>query len=285
MKWEWIDHYENFPVASLLCPPRLRPADRRRSTGSRAPPTTSPTRATPRPSERLAELAAYRADLHAVMRRAASTRRPLARGVRPAGHGDRRASACRSPLLSDLLSAFEQDVIDSTRYADRAELLDYCRRSANPVGRLLLHLYGVRRAAQALARSPTRSAPRCSSINFWQDLGVDIARGRLYVPDRRLPRHGVDPRRAAARRAGARRARALVAEMVAWTRELMLRGAPLVHARARAAPAGSCAWWCRAACASSSKIERRRLRRRSQRAPDGCGVDDAPLDRSGARCG
>ena len=83
------------------------------------------------------------------------------------------------PLLDDLLDAFAQDV-RRPRYADRAELLDYCRRSANPIGRLLLHLYGIDDAG-ALARSDAI----CSAlqlVNFWQDLGVDAARGRLYVP-------------------------------------------------------------------------------------------------------
>ena len=83
------------------------------------------------------------------------------------------------PLLADLLDAFAQDAAQ-TRYADRTELLDYCRRSANPIGRLLLHLYGIDDAG-ALARSDAI----CSALqlaNFWQDLGVDAARGRLYVP-------------------------------------------------------------------------------------------------------
>ena len=68
------------------------------------------------------------------------------------------------PLLADLLDAFEQDVVktrDRAGYADRAELLDYCRRSANPVGRLLLHLYGVHDAQRW--RRATPSAPRCNS--------------------------------------------------------------------------------------------------------------------------
>jgi squalene synthase HpnD len=98
------------------------------------------------------------------------------------------------PLLDDLLSAFEQDVIktrDGAGYADRAALLDYCTRSANPVGRLLLHLYGVREA-EALAQSDAI----CSAlqlINFWQDLSVDIPRGRFYLPQDRCAALGVDP--------------------------------------------------------------------------------------------
>ena len=91
-------------------------------------------------------------------------------------------------LLADLLSAFEQDVVKQ-RYASDAELMDYCRRSANPVGRLLLHLYGVT-DAQSLAQSDSI----CSAlqlINFWQDLSLDIPRGRIYLPADAWQRHGV----------------------------------------------------------------------------------------------
>jgi phytoene/squalene synthetase len=112
------------------------------------------------------------------------------------------------------------------RYADRAELLDYCRRSANPVGALLLHLYGVDDAA-----SLARSDAICSALqlaNFWQDLSVDTLRGRLYVPlaDCRAPWRRPD---ALLARPTAR-ARALIADLIGWTRSMMLRGAPLVHA-------------------------------------------------------
>jgi phytoene/squalene synthetase len=86
-------------------------------------------------------------------------------------------------------------------YADSAgaELLDYCRRSANPVGRLLLHLYGV---TDALALQ--RSDAICTAlqlINFWQDLSVDIPRGRYYLPDADCARFNVP----GARHSGAQR--------------------------------------------------------------------------------
>jgi phytoene/squalene synthetase len=109
--------------------------------------------------------------------------------------------------LHALLDAFEQDVRytqQGRRYASRAELLDYCAQSANPIGRLLLHLYRVN-DAQSLAMSDAV----CSSlqlINFWQDLSEDIPRGRLYLPE----------------------AADLSAEL-AFARALMLKGAPLVH--------------------------------------------------------
>jgi squalene synthase HpnC len=138
-------------------------------------------------------------------------------------------------LLADLLSAFMQDIVktrDRGTYADRDELLDYCRRSANPVGRLLLHLYGVT-DPQALAQSDAI----CSAlqlINFWQDPSVDLPRGRFYFPltdcDRRsltrehfkvfAPLSNAEPPQEAIN---------LIAVVSAWARELMQRGAPLVH--------------------------------------------------------
>jgi squalene synthase HpnC len=95
-------------------------------------------------------------------------------------------------LLHDLLDAFVQDTQKSAvaeGYANHAELLEYCRRSANPVGRMLLHLYGVN---DALALK--RSDAICSAlqlINFWQDLSVDIPRGRYYLPHDECVRFGV----------------------------------------------------------------------------------------------
>jgi squalene synthase HpnC len=129
------------------------------------------------------------------------------------------------PLLTDLLSAFRQDVVKQS-YADRTELLDYCRRSANPVGRLLLHLYRID-DDDALRQSDAI----CTALqlaNFWQDLSVDRQRGRLYVPLTDCSRRGVLP---ASLLAGvdSAAARALIAEMVHWTRFMLLRGAPLVH--------------------------------------------------------
>lgn len=218
-----VDHYENFPVASLLCPPALRPAVAAIYHFARtADDIADEGDATP--AQRLADLAAYRADLAAACQGdAGSVRWPQVFGPLRAvlvSH------ALPVELLTDLLSAFEQDVV-KTAYADRAELLDYCRRSANPVGRLLLHLYGVG-GAQALRQSDAI----CTALqlaNFWQDLSVDTPRGRLYVPASDCARRAVDASALLAQR-DAPNVRALVADMVAWARDLMLAGAPLVHA-------------------------------------------------------
>jgi squalene synthase HpnC len=128
-------------------------------------------------------------------------------------------------LLADLLSAFEQDVVQQT-YADRAQLLDYCRRSANPIGRLVLHLHGVDDAASL--RQSDAICTALQLINFWQDLAIDTQRGRLYVPLADCARHGVDPQDLLAHRDSSN-ARTLMRDMALWARRLMLEGAPLVR--------------------------------------------------------
>jgi squalene synthase HpnC len=125
--------------------------------------------------------------------------------------------------LHALLDAFEQDV-RNPRYADRAELLDYCARSANPVGRLLLHLY---RVGDAL--SLRQSDAICSAlqlINFWQDLSVDLPRGRVYLPLADLQRYGLALEQLL-RQADDTAVRALVRDLAQWAGALMAEGAPL----------------------------------------------------------
>jgi hydroxysqualene synthase len=217
-----VDHYENFPVASWLCPPALRPAVRAIYVFARTADDIADEGPASR-AERIAALADFEADLHAAAAGASPSPRwpevfgPL--GVAIARH------RLPVPLLTDLLDAFRQDLTRAT-YADRTQLLDYCRRSANPVGRLLLHLYAI---DDAQARRESDAI--CSALqlaNFWQDLGVDTRRGRLYVPLADCARHGVPAGDLLAQRDGPG-ARALIGAMIAWTRALMHEGAPLVH--------------------------------------------------------
>lgn len=222
-------HYENFPVASWLCPPRLRPAVAAIYAFARTADDIAD-EGVASPAERLALLEAYRLDLAAAARGATASDRwpdvftPLAHVIRQ--------HALPEPLLAALLSAFVQDIEktrDHTAYADRAELLDYCARSANPVGRLLLHLYDVHDATAL-----TQSDAICSAlqlINFWQDPSVDLPRGRLYFPLADCERHGVSPENLLASTSAATRREtlALIADEVAWARTLMREGAPLVH--------------------------------------------------------
>jgi hydroxysqualene synthase len=215
-----VNHYENFPVASWLCPPEWRPAVVAIYRFARTADDIADEGAAST-AERLAALERYeRCLLEAHAQRAPGVDWPEIFG--PLAQAMRAHQLPLTPLRS-LLSAFAQDT-GNPLYADRAELLDYCARSANPIGRLLLHLAGVD-DRDSLARSDAI----CSAlqlINFWQDLSVDTPRGRCYVTATDALRHGV-PRPLPAR--DDHRTRALVRDMVAWARELMDEGAPLVH--------------------------------------------------------
>ena len=218
-----VEHYENFPVASWLCPPRLRPAVRAiywfaRTADDIADEGDAPAAA------RQEALRAYRADL---LRAAAGE----PGSGRWAGVFDPLASAIAAyrlpvPLLAALLDAFEEDTRHAG-YADRAELLRYCSRSANPIGRLLLHLHGLDDPALLL-----RSDAVCSAlqlINFWQDLSVDVPRGRVYVPRSDAAAHATTPADCL-RDPHAPASRALVRELCAWAQALMIEGAPIALA-------------------------------------------------------
>ena len=215
-----IGHYENFPVASLLSPSALRPAivaiyHFARTADDLADEGDAPT------AVRTADLAAYRVDLVAA-----------AQGAPPGGRwpqvfgplaGCIRDHALPTGLLHDLLDAFVQD-LGSPLHADRASLLAYCRRSANPVGRLLLHLYGVRDALALRQSDAVCSALQL--VNFWQDLSRDLPRGRCYVPEADRIAHGVAPEVLRGGR-DTPATRALVRTLCAWARDLMVEGAPL----------------------------------------------------------
>lgn len=219
-------HYENFPVASLLCPPRLRPAVTAIYWFARTADDIAD-EGDALPAQRLADLAAYRADLQAAAEgRPASARWPAVFAALAPVIAQFQLPV---PLLADLLSAFEQDAVKQ-RYATEAELLDYCRRSANPVGRLLLHLYGVHDAA-----SEAQSDHICSAlqlINFWQDLSVDIPRGRIYLPQSLWAAHGVDEAQLLARDNNPNTTK-LIAACARSARANMLKGSELPATVAR----------------------------------------------------
>jgi squalene synthase HpnC len=198
-------HYENFPVASILCPKRLRPAVTSlywfaRTADDLADEGDSAA------TQRLADLTAYRADLTNVLQGAAPSARWQGLFESLAKYGlDKHKLP--SHHLHELLEAFEKDVRDTAaghRYQTRGELMAYCKLSANPVGRLMLHLFGVNDEL-----SKTQSDAICTAlqlINFWQDVSIDVARGRFYV----LPSE-VDSLQA----------------LCGWSRGLMMAGSPL----------------------------------------------------------
>lgn len=218
-----VDHYENFPVASLLLPAHLRePVEAIYAFARSADDVADEGDAAP--IERLARLNDYRNALNAVERGHAVNDPGLAPIFARLGHAIHRHKL-PVQLLRDLLDAFSQDV-GKTRYADFVELLDYCRRSANPVGRLLLHLYRA-----ATPENLSCSDKICTSlqlINFWQDVAVDWQKQRIYLPLDSLQRFDVTEADIDAQRCDARW-QALMKFEVERARAMMLDGAPLVH--------------------------------------------------------
>ena len=214
-----VDHYENFPVASWLVPPRLRGAVVAIYAFARgADDIADEGDATP--GQRLAGLDHYVVMLDRIERGEQPVEAPfgsLARAIR--------AHALPLAPLRALLSAFRQDVV-KTRYADFADLADYCARSANPVGRLLLHLYGIDDDA-----AHTQSDAICTGLqlaNFWQDVGVDWNKGRVYVPQDDLLHFGVAEDQIGARRCDERWTQLMNFE-VRRTRDLLESGQPLTR--------------------------------------------------------
>jgi squalene synthase HpnC len=164
---------------------------------------------------------AYRADLQAVLQGQPDSGRWPA--VFPTLAAAIRKHALPGQWLHALLDAFEQDVCNP-HYGDRAQLLDYCARSANPVGRLLLHMYRV--GDRLSLRQSDAICTALQLINFWQDLSVDLPRDRVYVPLADLQRHGLDLPRLLQQPDDVAM-RALVRDLAQWASELMAEGSPL----------------------------------------------------------
>ena len=166
-------HYENFPVASWLVPPHMRPHVAALYAFARTADDIADEGRRP-DAERLRLLDDWQSRLHSCVTDCASDDRLfLALGAT--------IRACKLPLslFDDLLSAFRQD-ITTHRYDTWTGLLDYCRRSANPVGRLVLRIAGHDDAR--LDRSSDALCTALQLTNFWQDLELDWQKGRLYVP-------------------------------------------------------------------------------------------------------
>ena len=126
--------------------------------------------------------------------------------------------------FADLLTAFRQDQV-VTRYASMSELLDYCRYSANPVGRLVLYACGEASEEKFVLSDATCSALQLA--NFWQDVREDFERGRVYLPQDDMQQFGVSDATIAAGVATAE-FRALLRHEVDYARSLFLEGLPLI---------------------------------------------------------
>lgn len=178
-------HYENFPVGSLLIPK----ARRRHVYSIYAFARTADDLAdegyddaTLTPAKRLQALDEWEAQLNACV--AGQAENPIFVALAQT------IAELNLPvsLLTDLLSAFKQDVV-KRRYANFAEVLDYCERSANPVGRLILRLFDYH--DETLDELSDAICTALQLANFWQDVAVDIQKDRVYLPEAELARFGV----------------------------------------------------------------------------------------------
>ncbi|MDD2685941.1 MAG: squalene synthase HpnC [Gallionella sp.] len=212
-----VDHYENFPVASILMPKRLRKPVAAIYHFARTADDIADEGNLP-DDERLRQLDVFHAQLDSIGNHAPPSSSLFANLASE-------VAAYNLPMqpLYDLLDAFSQDVIKK-RYANYDELLDYCRRSANPVGTLLLHLY-----EEATPVNLAYSNAICTSlqlINFWQDVAKDIAISRIYLPQDEMTRFGVTEEQIAQARCDDAW-RALMKFQIERARALMLYGKPL----------------------------------------------------------
>ena len=212
-----VNHYENFPVASVLLPRRLRKPVAAIYHFARASDDIADEGEMP-DEERLIRLDEFRAELA----RIADDTTPLTPLFINLGAAIREHALPMQPF-HDLLDAFSQDVVKK-RYSDFPDLLEYCRRSANPVGNLLLHLY-----REATPVNVAYSDAICTSlqlINFWQDVAKDYTIGRIYLPQDEMAQYGVKELNIALGNADHAWCD-LMKFQVARARAMMLSGAPL----------------------------------------------------------
>jgi squalene synthase HpnC len=212
-----VGHYENFPVASWLLPAALRPAVRAIYNFARTADDIAD-EGDAAPAERLATLAALDRELDAVAADGSHAWPELTAAVREYN--------LDIGLLRDLLSAFSQDVT-TLRYESFAALLDYCRRSANPIGRLLLQLFG--RVEGDLLKQSDAICSGLQLANFWQDIAVDWRKGRVYLPQRDLAEFSVGEAQIGRAQVDDNWRRLIQFE-TARTRKMLLDGAPLARA-------------------------------------------------------
>jgi len=212
-----VEHYENFPVASILMPRRLRKPVAAIYHFARAADDIAD-EGELSDTERLRQLDEFRAEL-ALITNDETPLTPLFLNLAAEVH---RHVLPLQPLY-DLLDAFSQDVVKK-RYDDFDDLMNYCRRSANPVGNLLLHLY-----EEATAVNIAYSDAICTSlqlINFWQDVAKDHAIGRIYLPLDEIAQYGVSEDQIA-QGISDDKWRALMKFQVDRARAMMVAGKPL----------------------------------------------------------
>ncbi len=215
-RWLATHHYENFHVVSFLLPKRLHQDFYNVYSYCRWADDLGDEMGDP--SESLRLLAWWGGELDAMY--AGAARHPVFVALR--GTVERHRIP-REPF-ADLIRAFVQDQT-VTRYRTWDEVFDYCRYSANPVGRLVLYLCGYSDTARQRLSDSTCTALQLA--NFWQDVTVDTGKDRVYIPLEALERHGVPVEDLFERRISPG-FRAAMREVVDRARELFLEGLPLV---------------------------------------------------------
>lgn len=212
-----VEHYENFPVASILLPAHLRPAVEAIYAFARSADDLADEGDAP-PAARLQALQHYAVALDRIEQGLPPETALFAALANTIRHH-------RLPFqpFRDLLSAFSQDVI-VTRYATFDALADYCRRSANPVGALMLHLYDA--ATPDNLRDSDAICSALQLINFCQDAAIDWRKSRIYLPQEDLQCYGVTEAQIAQGVADERWYKLMRFE-VTRAREMMLAGSPL----------------------------------------------------------
>lgn len=210
-------HYENFSVISWLVPRSLRQDFANVYAFARWSDDLADESASPEVAA--AALVAWRSELQACPR--GEARHPILVAL---ADTLRRHDLSLQPF-EDLLDAFVQDQ-HVVRYESREQLLDYCRRSANPVGRIVLALAGCR-DPERLAESDA-ICTGLQLVNFWQDIRRDRQAGRIYLPAADMRQHGVTEADLDAASAGPA-LRALVATEVAWASNCFDEGRPLLR--------------------------------------------------------
>lgn len=210
-------HYENFPVGSILLPRRLRRHVYSIYAYCRVCDDLGDETGNPELSVSLLEW--WRQELQECF--AGNPRHPVFVALKPT------VDEFDLPIqpFDDLISAFLQDQ-RVTGYETFEQLLDYCKRSANPVGRLFLALMGYRDEARRQLSDYTCTALQLA--NFWQDVGVDYEKGRIYIPREDMWRFGYSEAELRNHVVNASFVRLMQFE-VARTREYFERGAPLAR--------------------------------------------------------
>ena len=190
------EHYENFPVGRLV-PKKLRPhvhavyafarvADDLADEGYADPRQKTPDSKAPTQGQRLAVFESYQEAWQQALNGQAYD--PQYQWIFSPLQKTKAELNLPNSLFTDLLSAFAQDIVQR-RYETFPDVLDYCRRSANPIGRLVLLIHGEQSAE--LAQLSDHVCTGLQLANFWQDISVDLGKDRIYLPQSDLRRLGV----------------------------------------------------------------------------------------------